>query len=198
MSGGMGRGWRRAFWLHGPPGMHGPGGPFGPGRWPGPGSPPGPGEGGPEAGPGMGPFGGPRGPGAGGPRRGGPGGRFVEPFLLLLLAEGRSHGYDLLERLSQRGLVASEVDPGYLYRTLRGMEAQGLVTSEWDNTSRGPIKRTYALTAQGEQALHGWVAALREHQAALGRFLEAYAQRFPAGSGDTSRAAAARPAGEAK
>src|SRR5215213_344728 len=89
---------------------------------------------------------------------GGPGGRFIEPFLLLLLAQGPSHGYDLLERLTARGFVAGEVDPGYLYRTLRGMEAAGAVSSEWDSASRGPIKRTYALTAEGENAGHGWAA----------------------------------------
>lgn len=85
--GGRGRGWRRAFWMHGPHGEPGgpPGGPGGPG-----------GRGGPHRGP----------PGPG------PGGRFVEPFLLLLLAEGPSHGYDLMERLAARGFVAGEVDPG--------------------------------------------------------------------------------------
>src|SRR5688572_21574431 len=99
---GRGRGWRRG------PGMHGPHGEPGDPR----GGSPGPsGSEGPHHGP---------------PRQG-PGGRFVEPFLLLLLAEGPTHGYDLLERLTARGFVAGEVDPGYLYRTLRGMEAAGAV-----------------------------------------------------------------------
>jgi PadR family transcriptional regulator, regulatory protein PadR len=157
--GGRGRGWRRPFWMHGPHG--GPGGPAGPGA---------PGGHGP-------PGGGPGSPGRGG--AGGPGGRFVEPFLLLLLAEGPSHGYDLMERLNARGFVAAEVDPGYLYRTLRGMEASGVVTSEWDSASRGPIKRTYALTPEGENALHGWASALDEHRRGLERFLGAYRTRFP-------------------
>jgi PadR family transcriptional regulator, regulatory protein PadR len=174
--GGRGRGWRRPFWMHGPPGPFGPGGPVGPG---GPGGSSGPGgEGRPD-----GPHGGPGGrhspPVGRGGGPGGPGGRFVEPFLLLLLAEGPSHGYDLMERLNARGFVAGEVDPGYLYRTLRGMEAAGVVTSEWDSASRGPIKRTYALTQDGEQALHGWAAALDEHRRGLERFLGAYRSRFP-------------------
>jgi PadR family transcriptional regulator PadR len=108
------------------------------------------------------------------------GGRFVEPFLLLLLAEGPSHGYDLMERLTTRGFVAGEVDPGYLYRTLRGMEAAGVVASEWDSASRGPIKRTYALTPAGERALHGWADHLEAHRRSLERFLGAYRARFPA------------------
>ena len=129
----------------------------------------------------RGPHGAPAGPD--GPHRGphgpGTGGRFVEPFLLLLLAEGPSHGYDLLERLTARGFVAGEVDPGYLYRTLRGMEAAGAVTSEWDSASRGPIKRTYTLTSEGERALHEWAAHLEAHRRGLERFLGAYRARFP-------------------
>ncbi|HEX2037453.1 MAG TPA: helix-turn-helix transcriptional regulator, partial [Chloroflexota bacterium] len=124
MRGGMGhgRGWRRIPWLQGPP-------------WPAESGAPA------EARPGGGPGAPPA-----GRRRPVVGTRFAEPFLLLLLAEGPSHGYDLLERLAGRGFVAGEVDAGYLYRTLRGMEEAGLVTSEWDSASRGPIKRTYAIT----------------------------------------------------
>jgi PadR family transcriptional regulator, regulatory protein PadR len=120
-------------------------------------------------------------------------GRFAEPFLLLLLAEGPSHGYDLMERLVQRGFAAGEVDPGYLYRTLRRMEEAGLVTSEWDSASRGPIKRTYALAPAGEAGLHGWATTLAAHAEALRRFLDAYGARFPnhasstGGAGDAGR-----------
>jgi poly-beta-hydroxybutyrate-responsive repressor len=107
------------------------------------------------------------------------GGRFIEPFLLLLLAEGTSHGYELMERVPQRGFVGGEVDAGYLYRTLRAMEEGGLVSSEWANVGPGPIRRVYALTARGEQTLHGWASAIRERADALQRFLDAYATRFP-------------------
>jgi poly-beta-hydroxybutyrate-responsive repressor len=122
----------------------------------------------------------------------GPGGRFVEPFLLLLLAEGPGHGYDLMERLAARGFVLADVDPGYLYRTLRGMEAAGVVTSEWASDSRGPNKRTYTLTPEGEQALHDWAAHLEAHRRGLNRFLGAYRERFP---GDTAPPAAPARAG---
>jgi DNA-binding PadR family transcriptional regulator len=85
-----------------------------------------------------------------------------------------------MERLAARGFVAGEVDPGYLYRTLRGMEGAGAVSSEWDSASRGPIKRTYALTPDGERALHNWATHLEAHRQGLDRFLGAYQARFPA------------------
>ena len=56
--------------------------------------------------------------------------RFVEPSLLLLLRERPLHGYELLERLPELGLEG-RVDIGNLYRLLRSLEDEGLVSSEW-------------------------------------------------------------------
>ena len=56
--------------------------------------------------------------------------RFAEPALLLLLRERPMHGYELLELLPP--LVGEErVDVGNLYRFLRALEDEGVVTSEW-------------------------------------------------------------------
>ncbi len=56
--------------------------------------------------------------------------RFGEAALLVSLAARPTHGYELLERLP--GLSGEErVDVGNLYRTLRSLENEGLVTSEW-------------------------------------------------------------------
>jgi PadR family transcriptional regulator, regulatory protein PadR len=99
--------------------------------------------------------------------------RFTEPALLLLLRERPAHGYDLLERLPE--LTGEQrVEMGNLYRLLRALEEEGLVASEWDETSPGPAKRRYAITAQGQLLLEQWVAALRHSQDRTGRFLERY------------------------
>ena len=72
--------------------------------------------------------------------------RFAEPALLLLLRERPAHGYDLLERLPELTGEA-RVEMGNLYRLLRGLEEEGLVSSEWDASSAGPAKRRYAFAA---------------------------------------------------
>ena len=110
-----------------PHGFGGPFGPHGPGGHGGPFGPGGPGE---HGGPG-GPF------GPGGGRRGG----FLQPCLLLLLAEGPQHGYTLMEALNRQQLLDHDVDVGNLYRALRRMEHDGLVTSLWNTHERGPNKR---------------------------------------------------------
>ena len=96
--------------------------------------------------------------------------RFAEPSLLLLLRERPAHGYDLLERLPQ--LTGEQrVEMGNLYRLLRGLEDEGLVTSEWDEG-----KRTYSLSHEGAALLDQWAEALRRSQERTELFLNRYSQ----------------------
>jgi poly-beta-hydroxybutyrate-responsive repressor len=102
--------------------------------------------------------------------------RFAEPALLLLLRERPAHGYDLLERLPELTGEA-RVEMGNLYRLLRGLEEEGLVSSEWDDSSPGPAKRRYAITADGERLLEHWAEALQRSQQRTARFLARYEER---------------------
>jgi len=56
--------------------------------------------------------------------------RFVEPFILQLLAEGTTCGYDLVREIAE---IAPEekIGSGNLCRLLRSLEEEGLVESEW-------------------------------------------------------------------
>ena len=63
---------------------------------------------------------------------------------------------------------------GNLYRLLRALEEEGLVSSEWDADLPRPAKRRYALTETGAQLLDQWVDALRSSQERTRRFLERY------------------------
>lgn len=71
-------------------------------------------------------------------------------LLLLLIAEQPRHGYELMDRLAGMGF---ERDPGGLYRTLRTMERDGLVGSEWEISSSGPGRRRYHVTPLGTERL---------------------------------------------
>lgn len=110
-------------------------------------------------------------PDLGGPQGGLPR-NYLRPCLLLLIAEKPSHGYDLIERLEELGLGAT--DPGGLYRALRSMENDGLVGSGWETSNSGPARRTYDLTEEGVEWLHAWAGALSESRRLVGRFLDRY------------------------
>ena len=102
--------------------------------------------------------------------------RFTEPAILLLLRERPAHGYELLERLPE--LTGEQrVEMGNLYRLLRALEEEGLLSSQWDETSPGPAKRRYAITERGMALLDQWVDALRRSQERTERFLERYEER---------------------
>jgi PadR family transcriptional regulator PadR len=101
--------------------------------------------------------------------------RFVEPALLLLLHINATHGYDLMEGLQVLGFEDYPVDSSAVYRTLRQLEAAGMVTSEWDTASTaGPPRRVYYLMEAGHHYLVTWVADLRATDRILHKFLEAY------------------------
>lgn len=103
--------------------------------------------------------------------------RFVEPALLLLLRERPIHGYELLERLPEVTGEESRADVGNLYRVLRSLEEEGIVTSEWSADLPGPAKRTYELTPAGRRLLDRWAEALVEAAAVIARFRERYEER---------------------
>jgi PadR family transcriptional regulator, regulatory protein PadR len=100
--------------------------------------------------------------------------RFVEPVLLLLLRERPMHGYELIDRLPEVAGDDLRVDVGNLYRILRALEGEGLVTSEWSADLPGPAKRTYELTDAGARLLDQWAESLREARRVLDGFLARY------------------------
>jgi PadR family transcriptional regulator, regulatory protein PadR len=100
--------------------------------------------------------------------------RFVEPALLLLLRERAMHGYELIERLPELAGEDVRVDVGNLYRILRALEEEGLVTSEWSADLPGPAKRTYELTEAGTRLLDQWAESLRAARHVIDGFLARY------------------------
>jgi PadR family transcriptional regulator PadR len=99
--------------------------------------------------------------------------RFSEPALLLLLRERPAHGYELIDSLAEL-IPGRRADMGNLYRTLRALEAEGLVTSEWDAEAPGPAKRRYELTAAGQRLLGDWATALTHARDRIDAFLRRY------------------------
>ena len=112
---------------------------------------------------------------------------FARPCLLLLLAENPAHGYELIDRLRPFGFEVG--DPASIYKTLRGMEQDGLVTSQWEMSTRGPARRVYSLTSDGRDLLEAWAHTLEQNRQILVHYLERY--RRAAADPDATGTAAA-------
>ena len=102
--------------------------------------------------------------------------RFTEPAVLLLLRDAPAHGYELLEQLPEL-MPGERVDMGNLYRILRSLEREGLVSSAWDELSAGPAKRVYAITESGRTVLDQWVRAFSKAQQQIEAFVNRYEQQ---------------------
>jgi len=97
---------------------------------------------------------------------------YLRPCLLLLLAEGTSHGYELLDQVGALGM--EKPDPGRVYRCLRAMDEEGLVHSMWEPSTTGPARRNYELTQDGLDWLHALAGSVAEVSRALGSYQARY------------------------
>jgi len=102
--------------------------------------------------------------------------RFIEPCILLLLSKSPSHGYGLIEDLEKH--CDERVDIGYLYRTLRRMEKDGWVESDWEENEAGPDRRTYTITQEGKDFLRTAATSLIRTDKLIQRFLEGYQKNY--------------------
>ena len=99
--------------------------------------------------------------------------RFIEPALLLMLRDTEMHGYELADALDSLN-PDERVDLGNLYRLLRSLEEEELVTSTWRDDLPGRAKRTYMLTAKGAEVLAAWAEALERAESTVAGFLRRY------------------------
>ena len=98
--------------------------------------------------------------------------RFVEPVVLFLLKKkGRSYGYELAAELREHALTDASIEAAALYKTLRQLEQNDCVTSEWDVTGSGPAKRVYCLTPRGEEHFEEWIVVLDHVARSMTRFV---------------------------
>jgi PadR family transcriptional regulator, regulatory protein PadR len=104
-------------------------------------------------------------------------------WLLLLLGNGPSYGYQLRRALRARGLT---IDAATMYRVLRKLDEDGLVASRWTESIAGPRRRLYRVTGEGRRALDalaGKMTAIRDTHDA---FAHAYSVAHPSDAGENT------------
>ncbi|MEO7111427.1 MAG: PadR family transcriptional regulator [Polyangiaceae bacterium] len=77
----------------------------------------------------------------------------MEPFVLLELARGPAHGYQLAQAIAALGFRRIADDASVLYKLLRALEEEGYAVSSWETVESGPPRRMYELTTKGEAYL---------------------------------------------
>jgi PadR family transcriptional regulator, regulatory protein PadR len=74
----------------------------------------------------------------------------LEFLILKIIAGGKVYVADMLQRLSATEFATQE---GTLYPLLSKMRREGLVDYEWQESSAGPPRKYYKLTAKGRSQL---------------------------------------------
>ena len=110
------------------------------------------------------------------------------PYVLLAVSLQRAHGYLIEEYLKTLGYFP--IDMSTLYRTLRQLEKDGLLLSDWEAGPAGPARRVYTLTDAGRAWLDAWVATLDTYRAMIDTFFSLYT------GGATQNGASTAPAPE--
>ena len=103
---------------------------------------------------------------------------FLRPALLFLLTRENTHGYSLLDGLTEFGFNPKRLDPSLVYRTLREMEESGWIASHIGKESRGPQRRVYQLQPEGKTYLAELVDGLRRRQDEINNLLQTYDQEL--------------------
>src|SRR5438105_15920361 len=82
----------------------------------------------------------------------------LEYCVLALIREPPRYAFELIEALGQTGMLTTE---GTLYPLLSRLRRDGLVKTEWRESTDGPPRRYYELAAAGRRALTalrvGWL-----------------------------------------
>jgi len=100
--------------------------------------------------------------------------RYIQPSILMSLRRKPSYGYEIIQTIQEFGFVEGPAPPGMIYRHLRDLESTGLVQSSWKTEDRGPAKRVYELTPEGEETLGLWAEYMEQQAQKLMGFIKAY------------------------
>jgi len=74
----------------------------------------------------------------------------LELAILASLSRGRHYGYSLVRTISGESDI--DLTEGTIYPILARLAKEGLVQSEWVESSQGPPRKYYTLTLKGEEA----------------------------------------------
>jgi PadR family transcriptional regulator PadR len=74
----------------------------------------------------------------------------LELAILGCLSRGRHYGYSLVKTISREREI--DLTEGTIYPILGRLAKEGLVRTEWVESSQGPPRKYYTLTLKGEEA----------------------------------------------
>ncbi len=82
-----------------------------------------------------------------------------------LLSDEETYGYELVTRLTSRGMAG--ISTGTVYPVLNRLEREGLLDSRLVASTSGPARKYYGVTPPGEEALADAISGWEDLAAAV-------------------------------
>src|ERR1700716_1224387 len=99
----------------------------------------------------------------------------LEYCVMALLRSRPHYGFEMVQRLGEiDGMLTSE---GTMYPLLGRLRREGLVQTDWKESTSGPPPRYYRLTAEGQRALRTFRDEWTTFRTAVDTILETGAKR---------------------
>ena len=93
----------------------------------------------------------------------------LEYCVLALIRDTPRYAFELIDALGKTGMLTTE---GTLYPLLSRLRRDGLVKTEWRESTDGPPRRYYELTAEGRRALTAFRTEWTSFRAAVDGILQ--------------------------
>lgn len=94
--------------------------------------------------------------------------RFIQPIILLILAEEAETGYSVFKKMSGFSMFReSRPDATGVYRYLRIMEQRGLLEQFESREAENKYKMKYCITKTGRECLSNWKVTLTAYAEAI-------------------------------
>lgn len=104
--------------------------------------------------------------------------RWLQFLILRAVCEKQTYGYDLIKSIEELSEGRHKVKSGTMYTTLRRMEKEGLLESDWKKSKSGPDSREYSITKKGESYLKNWLEMIIERKKMIDKMADFYKKQF--------------------
>jgi PadR family transcriptional regulator, regulatory protein PadR len=104
--------------------------------------------------------------------------RWLQFLILRVVCEKSTYGYEIIKSIEEISQGRHKVKSGTMYTTLRRMEDEELLKSNWKKSESGPDSREYRITKKGESYLKNWLEMIIERKKMMDKMAEFYKNRF--------------------
>jgi len=89
----------------------------------------------------------------------------LEGCILKIISRQKTYGYEISQQLQQYGFA--DISEGTIYPLLLRLEKSGLITAEYRESSLGPRRKYFSLSAAGRAELDGFYTNWKELEQAV-------------------------------